>query len=68
MHEAVPSYVADDTSIREVEDGEEEGDAEADEMWDMDWSALASGKGPERNANLDLPNRQAMPEVEDLPG
>jgi len=42
--EAVTSYAADETSIRPVaeHEDEEEVEAEADEVWDMDWSSMAS--------------------------
>lgn len=40
--EAVTSYAADETSIRPVAEHEDEAEAEADEVWDMDWSSMAS--------------------------
>lgn len=40
--EAVTSYAADESSILPVPEHEDEEEAEADEMWDMDWNSLAS--------------------------
>eukprot|EP00930_Biecheleria_cincta_P058870 TRINITY_DN44668_c0_g1_i1.p1 TRINITY_DN44668_c0_g1~~TRINITY_DN44668_c0_g1_i1.p1 ORF type:complete len:502 (-),score=120.18 TRINITY_DN44668_c0_g1_i1:177-1682(-) len=42
--QAVTSYAADETSIRPVaeHEDEEQEEAEADEVWDMDWSSMAS--------------------------
>lgn len=38
----VTSYAADETSILPVSEHEDEEEAEADEVWDMDWNSLAS--------------------------
>eukprot|EP00440_Ansanella_granifera_P043744 gb/GFBE01047404.1/.p1 GENE.gb/GFBE01047404.1/~~gb/GFBE01047404.1/.p1 ORF type:complete len:470 (+),score=118.87 gb/GFBE01047404.1/:1-1410(+) len=68
---AVASFVADETSIRQVSNDEEEEEAEADEMWDMDWSALGGqgGQGsaaPGRGALQTLPS--ATPAVSSSSG
>lgn len=55
---AVVSHVADESSVMPLPHDHEEEDAEADEMWDMDWSAVAgqSSGGP-ANAPFHPPHR-----------
>lgn len=54
---AIVSHIADESSVMPLPSDHQEEDAEADEMWDMDWTAVAgqSSRGP--SATFQPPQR-----------